>query len=335
MSEFSVSIRSNAGGRPENQDCHASKQTAEGILIIVCDGMGGAAGGKLAAEMACGIVINQFEQPGPQVTNKIVQAIKAANRAIYAKGRADRELQNMGTTIAALYLEKGQAYFFHLGDTRIYQIRNGHIEKRTADHSHVGEMVRRGILSDEQARLSVESNIISRALGIEPEIDVEVTGGISYQEHDRFVVCTDGIWGTLPEEKLISAWSEERPVEAITASLIEQINTTQYAAGGDHDNMTIALTEITGTHARNRSISLSGWLNILLSIALAVSLVFNFTAPDNTEEDKPVGQKKDTTAIKKDKHTPVADSTTKDSTERVAGDAPERPAKKKQSKPQH
>jgi serine/threonine protein phosphatase PrpC len=334
MSEFSVSIRSNAGGRPENQDCHVSKQTAEGLLIVVCDGMGGAAGGKLAAEMACGIVVNQFEQPGGQAANKIVQAIKAANRAIYAKGRAERELQNMGTTIAALYLEKGQACFFHLGDTRIYHIRNGHIEKRTADHSHVGEMVRRGILSDEQARLSVESNIISRALGIEPEIDVEITGGISYQEHDRFVVCTDGIWGTLPEEKLISAWSEERPVEAITASLIEQINTAQYAAGGDHDNMTIALTEITGSHARHSSISLSAWGNILLSIALAVSLVFNFRKPDDNTHDKPVENVKDTTAVKTGKRPTSGDSTRKDSTERIAGDAPERPAKKKQPKPQ-
>ncbi|MBO9562523.1 MAG: serine/threonine-protein phosphatase [Niastella sp.] len=334
MSAFSVSIRSNAGGRPENQDCYASKQTTEGLLIIVCDGMGGAAGGKLAAEMACGIVVNQFEKAGGQTADKIVQAIKTANRAIYAKGRAERELQNMGTTIAVLYLEKGQAYFFHLGDTRIYHIRNGHIEKRTADHSHVGEMVRRGILSDEQARLSVESNIISKALGTEPEVEVEITAGISFQQHDRFVVCTDGIWGTLPEEKLISAWSEDRPVEAITASLIEQINTTQYAAGGDHDNMTLALMEVVSSHTRNRSISLSGWFNILLSIALAVSLVFNFRRPDNNTNDKPVEKVKDTTAIKSGKRFPVADSTTKDSIGKVASDAPERPAKKKQPKPQ-
>jgi hypothetical protein len=188
----------------------------------------------------------------------------------------------MGTTIAALLLQKEEAAFIHAGDSRIYQLRDGHVEKRTADHSKVGEMMRRGILSDEQARLSAESNIISKAVGIEPEIDIEVTTGIKYRKGDRFVVCTDGIWGTMPEDKLVNALSEDRSVSSITETLIDQINQSQYANGGGHDNMTIALVEVNGGGAANARISNANILNIVLGLGLAVSLIFNFSGKNGS-----------------------------------------------------
>src|SRR3977135_3921238 len=103
------------------------------------------------------MLTDNFSRLTAEPVNGIIQSVKAANQAIFSKGRTDQSLQNMGTTIAALLLQKEEAVFFHAWDSRSYQVRNGHIEKRTADHSKVGEMVRRGILSDEQARLSTES----------------------------------------------------------------------------------------------------------------------------------------------------------------------------------
>lgn len=282
MSEFSIHIQSHVGGRSDNQDCYASKETAFGLLIVVCDGMGGTSGGRLAADMTCRIVTENFSKLRDRLAEGIKRSIEIANDSVYSKSRSDTELQNMGTTVAALLLEKGNATFFHVGDSRIYQIRNGRIEKRTADHSKVGEMVKRGILSDEQARLSAESNIISKALGIAPEIEVEVTNNILYQKGDRFVVCTDGIWGALSEDRLIKALSDTQPVETIANALIEEINATQSAAGGGHDNMTLALTEVIKTGSGSFNMLSPRFLNIILSLALAVCLVYIFLWKDKT-----------------------------------------------------
>jgi serine/threonine protein phosphatase PrpC len=281
MSDFSFHIQSNVGGRTENEDCYISKQTPLGLLIIVCDGMGGTEGGKLAATMACGIVMDRFVQLKDEPVRSLVRAIEAANKTIYEKGQGNR----MGTTLAALLLTKEQASFFHVGDSRIYHLRNGQIEKRTADHSRVGEMVRRGILNDEQARLSADSNIISKALGIEPEVEVEVTTDISFRKGDRFAVCTDGIWGTMPEEKLITTLSNDQPVESITNALVQQINANQFGAGGGHDNMTLALVEIIGSRFAGANISPSVFLNVLLTVALAISLFYHFKRPATTENN--------------------------------------------------
>lgn len=317
MSAFSLYIQSNTGGRAENQDSYSSKQKGDGLLVVVCDGMGGTSGGKIAAEMACKIVTDHFAASAGKPTEEIARAIRAANKAVYEKGRMERAIQNMGTTIAALYLEKGQATFFHLGDTRIYHLRNGRVENRTADHSRVGEMVRRGILSGEQARLSTDSNIISKAVGIEPEVEVEVSAAIAYQKGDRFAVCTDGIWGVLPEEQLLRTLSEDQPVQAITNSLIDQINTTQFAAGGDHDNMTLALVAVTGKTAKVPVINTQQLLTIVLSVALAASLIYIFTRPGKTI-DKPDLTHKDTTVKKVQDHR----LTPHDTTGVVPGDSP-------------
>ena len=266
-------------------------------MIVVCDGMGGTSGGRVAADMTCRIVTETFSKLRDNLAEGITRSIEIANESVYSKSRSDVELQNMGTTVAALLLEKGNATFFHVGDSRIYQIRNGRVEKRTADHSKVGEMVKRGILSDEQARLSAESNIISKALGIAPEIEVEVTNHILYQKGDRFVVCTDGIWGALPEDKLIKALSDTKPVETIANNLIEEINATQLAGGGGHDNMTLALTEVVKAGARSFNVLSPRVLNILLSLALVVCLMYIFLPGDKTVT-KPDIKTNDTTNSK-------------------------------------
>lgn len=287
MSEYSLYIQSNAGGRGQNEDCYASKQSPLGLLVVVCDGMGGTEGGKLAADLACRTVTGMFSSLKEDPVKGIVQAIEKANQLIYENSR--RNGQGMGTTIAALLLTQKEATFFHAGDSRIYHLRKGQVEKRTADHSRVGEMVRRGILNDEQARLSAESHIISKALGIEPTVEVEITGGITFQKGDRFAVCTDGIWGTMREEELVEKVGSDEPVGAITNTVIQEINASQFAAGGGHDNMTLALVEINGGGLAVPKISNSGLLNIVLGIGLAISLFYHFKQPGTVaEEKKPV-----------------------------------------------
>jgi len=101
----------------------------------------------------------------------------------------------------------------------------------------VFDLVRQGKMTEEQARLSDKSNVITRSLGISPTVNVEIADNLSYQTDDRFLLCTDGIWSMIPENQLIEMISEEVDVESVVAKLVEKINTIGIACGGNHDNL--------------------------------------------------------------------------------------------------
>lgn len=279
---YSIYVDSHPGGRSENQDMYAYKETASGLLVVVCDGMGGTSGGQTAAHKAVSIILDEFihssvspaggSAKANHISRQIVKGIKKANEAIYDEGQSNESLKNMGTTVAALLLQKNKASFFHVGDSRIYQIRNGNIINRTKDHSRVAEMVKRGILSDEQARLSDESNILLRALGISREVEVDITENIDYEKGDRFFLCSDGIWGAIPETGLIKTLSLDAPVDRIVPSLINDIDSKAVKSGGGHDNMTAALIEAGGKIKSGNGFGKSGVLNVVLALLLLGSI---------------------------------------------------------------
>jgi len=105
-------------------------------------------------------------------------------------------------------------------------------------------LVKAGLITEEQARLSEKSNIITRGLGIQSTVDIEITDNLSYQKGDRFLLCTDGIWGTVPEKKLVAMASYKENVEKVLNQLVEKIDAIGVASGGQHDNLTAALIEI-------------------------------------------------------------------------------------------
>ena len=239
------SILSKTGGRTENQDFFGSAQTQYGELIIVCDGMGGHNGGRHAAETAVQIIIKEVakSKTGDPV-NAISKAITRANTAIWEESRADKTLKGMGTKVVALLISPEKAISFHVGDSRIYQLREGTILFRTVDHSHVFEMVKAGLINEEQARLSEKSNIITRALGIQPTVDIEITDNLSYKKGDRFLLCTDGICGYVPESDLVEMVSQNGNIEKVLNQLVEKIDANGFENGGKHDNLTAALLEM-------------------------------------------------------------------------------------------
>jgi len=237
-----IQIQSETGGRPENQDFYGSAQTPYGELIVVCDGMGGHNGGRHAAETAVKIIIEEVtisEVTNPE--NAIHAAISKANAAIWEESHANNHLKGMGTTVVALLLTPDKAICCHVGDSRIYQLRKGEILYRTFDHSHVFEIVKAGIITEEQARLSEKSNIITRALGIQSTVDIEITDNLSYQKGDRFLLCTDGIWGAVPEIELVEMVSQKSDIKTIVTQLVDKIDAIGFASGGRHDNLTAAL----------------------------------------------------------------------------------------------
>lgn len=240
-----IYIQSNIGGRTENQDFYGSAQTKFGELRIVCDGMGGHNGGRYAAERAVQIIIDEVIKGNDTDPAQALQkAILKANEAIWQESNTNVSLKGMGSTVAALLITSEKAICCHVGDSRIYQLRKGKILHRTSDHSHVFDLVRQGKMTEEQARLSDKSNVITRSLGTKLALNVEITNNLSYKTGDRFFLCTDGIWSMITESQLIEMISEEDDVESTVSNLIKIINAIGIASGGNHDNLTAALLEM-------------------------------------------------------------------------------------------
>ncbi|MDP4271941.1 MAG: protein phosphatase 2C domain-containing protein, partial [Bacteroidota bacterium] len=149
----------------------------------------------------------------------------------------------MGTTITALLISRDNAYSFHVGDSRIYHIREGKILFRTFDHSRVFEMVHLGLLTEEDARISPMSNIITKVLGTEPVVEITCSPALSYIKGDRFLLCTDGIWGALPEKELIRMVSMNKPVAEVLEKLTSYIDDLGKKGFTNYDNMTAVLIE--------------------------------------------------------------------------------------------
>ena len=266
---------SRIGGRPENQDSYGWKDTSIGYLVTVCDGMGGGVGGKTASTISVKEIIAGISEANEdeEVSNIIIKAIRRANMAIIEAGNADPSLKGMGTTATVLLVSDKSAHIAHVGDSRVYQFRNGKKIFRTFDHSMVFEMVSQGIITEEQARLSAQSNIITRALGIKPDVEVEIHE-VSYNAGDRFLLCSDGIHGTMPEEILIKkATSKKNKLGALTDDIATMVDNEGRTSGGGHDNLTIAIIDTKINSKLRPKMTKQVKLTIL---GLAVLLIFSF-----------------------------------------------------------
>lgn len=236
---------SRIGGRRENQDNFGSRDTSRGFLVTVCDGMGGGPGGKTASTIAVNEIIAAIEGAPADVDNfaAIEQAITRANLSIIKHGQKYPELRGMGSTATILLLTKQSAFVAHVGDSRVYQLRGSQKVFRTFDHSHVFELVRDGIIDEEQARLSAESNVITRALGIYPSVKADIIE-LPYYKGDVFMLCSDGIHGTMSEKALLKLVCKRSNVLGTHVDNISTIiDDLGHSVGGHHDNLTIALVE--------------------------------------------------------------------------------------------
>lgn len=271
---------SRIGGRPENQDSYGWKNTKLGYLVTVCDGMGGGPGGKTASSIAVQeILAGVSEAMGDEaVANVIIKATRRANMAIIEKGNENAALKGMGSTATVLLLSEKSAYVAHVGDSRVYQLRGQSKVFRTFDHSMVFEMVAQGVITEEQARLSAQSNVITRALGIQPDVEVEVHE-VPYEKGDRFVLCTDGIHGTMPEKDLIKMLSDKkRKLGAMVDDVATYVDNLGRSSGGGHDNLTLAVVEMSinskmKTKMTKQAKTIIGGLLALIIISVILNLV--------------------------------------------------------------
>lgn len=271
---FMISLQ---GGRPENQDAVRSQHTALGTVIIVCDGMGGMQGGRIASEIAVNTILDTITkaeaQSNPEMT--LIKAIRNANMAILQEGQLNAHLKGMGTTAAVLLLSEKSALVAYVGDTRIYQLRNHRKVYRTFDHSMVFEMVRKNVITEEQARLSAQSNIILRALGVKPDLEVETTE-LPYRKGDKFLLCSDGFWGCLPEKEFLRLLDGHKRMDRKLEEAAQRIDQLGRQKGGDHDNLTAALITMKANSILKEKMNRTAKIMIAaLSALLVVSFGFN------------------------------------------------------------
>ena len=194
--------------RVQNQDSYYLKPLRPDLaLAIVCDGMGGARAGNVASALAIEAASAYFETLSDEEFLKapeehLSRAAKLANKAVYRKSGQDKDCRGMGTTMVAALLSDGKGYVLNIGDSRAYHIGGEGIVKVSRDHSVVEDMLYRGELTPEEARLHPQKNLITRCLGVEPEVEPDLYE-VELKEGDFLLLCTDGLSNTLTDQELL------------------------------------------------------------------------------------------------------------------------------------
>lgn len=305
---------SRIGGRAENQDTCAFTDTPVGLLVLVCDGMGGGPGGKTASMIAAAVITERMKKVKrvEDAEVKLTAAIAAANAAIMeATGQESPlaakfpdkkflpegmkirpDLKGMGSTVAALLLTKDYALIAHVGDSRVYQLRGHKVVHRTTDHSRVMLRVLRHDMTEEEARTSSESNIITQALGhCGANMHSDVTK-VPYLKGDRFVLCSDGVWGAFPQPELVRMLTSNKNARGTVDSTVISVDDTGRQAGGTHDNLTLALIETTTNSTLPVKMNKTTKLMVIaLAVIAAASIILNvilWCARPKSETTEPV-----------------------------------------------
>ena len=228
---MAATLRTDIGKlRKQNED--AAWFDEQRAVFAVADGMGGHLAGEVASKMAIDAVKRMASQnPGIAA---LKDAVAAAHQSIFERAQSHAECTGMGTTLSVLWRGQNYVYIAHVGDSRIYRLRDGQLEQITQDHYLVEELVRAGLITREQARTHSRRNIITRALGThgDNEPDLLVT---DVQEHDLFLLCTDGLTSMVSDEDIRKTLMEN-PLEAAADRLIAMA----LEAGG-RDNVTLIL----------------------------------------------------------------------------------------------
>src|SRR5689334_5739036 len=206
-----VVLRTDVGlVRSENQDFAMFTTPREekeshpgGRLLIVADGMGGHRGGATASRLATEVVKRQYlESDTTDPATALRDALTRANARIHSEAQSNPDLRGMGTTTSALVLKNNKAWFGHVGDSRIYRVREDKIEQMTEDHSLVASMVREGLLTPKEAENHPRRNVLQRSMGVGEDVEIDVSGPFPVQTNDVFVLCSDGLHGLVKEPEL-------------------------------------------------------------------------------------------------------------------------------------
>jgi protein phosphatase len=243
-----VSVQSDIGcQRQNNEDSFGYWEPEDdqqflrkGRLAVVADGMGGYEGGQEASRLAVETLLEVYRDFGgddPQAA--LVEALQAAHEQIRQYSFAHPELRGMGTTCTAAAIVQDALYYVHVGDTRLYLIRDGQITRVTRDHSYVGRLVESGMISQEEAETHPQRNILTAALGTNPDLIMDSPGRPEpLRPEDVLLICSDGLWGQVRDSEILDA-VENKSAEQAGRKLIELARER-----GGPDNITVEILRL-------------------------------------------------------------------------------------------
>jgi len=219
--------------RRHNEDAYV----IEPPLFAIADGMGGAQAGEVASRLATAALKEAGANGGGE--RRIADLIQEANRRVYDRSSSDPNTSGMGTTITVALVEDDRVSFGHVGDSRAYLIRKARMEQLTEDHSLVNELLKTGKLSREEAETHPQRSVITRALGTDPDVDVD-TFSVQAETGDLFLLCSDGLTDMVPEDSILEVVERHREdIDGALRALVKAAN-----RGGGQDNITVVAFEI-------------------------------------------------------------------------------------------
>ncbi|MDD6728598.1 MAG: Stp1/IreP family PP2C-type Ser/Thr phosphatase [Eubacteriales bacterium] len=227
--------------RETNQDAYAVGEFSDEVVwAVVCDGMGGAAGGNIASALAVKVISDKInasyreKMRDVSVKNMLDSALTAANIEVYDMADAKPELHGMGTTVVCAIVRDNQAFIAHAGDSRAYVLSDGGIKQITTDHSMVQDLLDRGKITDEQAAHHPNKNIITRAVGVDKSIEIDFDQ-IDLDDNSTLLLCTDGLSNYVTNDEIIDLMSDGKHY-AFADRLVQKAN-----ENGGGDNITVVV----------------------------------------------------------------------------------------------
>jgi protein phosphatase len=225
--------------RSQNEDFFRCLSLDQYALFVVADGMGGHDAGEVASRIAVDTVCDGVRSGAQQLQDPLLlvsDAVKKANTAVMLEGTSRRS--DMGTTLGVAFVSDNEAFVANVGDSRIYVIENGSITQVTADHSLVAKLVSAGKLTREEARNHPKANLLYRTVGTDEAVTVD-TFRVSLKKGGSLLLCTDGLWGMVPDEEIRKVCTREEDPQAACIRLVRMAN-----ENGGQDNITAVVVKI-------------------------------------------------------------------------------------------
>lgn len=241
QTKYEIAQSSLLGNRKNNQDRCAICETEEGVLLILADGMGGHPKGDVAAQLiidTCEIEYQAARRPLQDPLAALTTMLKQAHERIVSFGWRHTPSIDPRTTAVLVLVQNEQVWWAHVGDSRFYHFRDNNVLFRTTDHSYVEKLRREGVIDEYQLSTHPYRNYVTRCVGGSPAPPQIDTGGpAQLKQNDILLLCSDGLWGAIPGEDLVSALGSDGQFAGVISSLANQATTISYP---ESDNVTVA-----------------------------------------------------------------------------------------------
>jgi PPM family protein phosphatase len=236
--KFTIYQNSRQGPRPYNQDRLAYSYSKDALLLVLADGMGGHRNGEVAAQLAVKTLTDAFQRLAvPSLSSPakfLIDHIQQVHDMIENVTQAEEYIESPRTTIVAAIIQRGYLYCAHVGDSRLYHFRNGHLLFRTEDHSVVQSLYKKGMISKEEMATHPYKNKIYNCVGGETPPQIDLADRHELQEGDTVLLCTDGVWGVISDQQIKEIVQRNADITAATSDLMDSAD---FASDEKGDNM--------------------------------------------------------------------------------------------------